>query len=732
MKTRTLSIRLFCFVFIISLIASGLAFPTTQDVHAADRNGAWVDTITVNVEDPASAVSMLQNDQLDLYSTEVFSDQINAVRSATNVTPTESFDLEYQLLLNVVGPEFNNGKFNPFCSPKIREALNWLIDRKYIANTILKGVGDPQFLPFVKGFPEYIRYQSEFEAIATEYAYDFASARTVIHTEMTQLGATWTNDHWYYHGEPIVLIFLIRRDGDGNRIPIGDYIADQLEDIGFTIDRQYLTSGQAAPIWINSNPADGFWHMYTAAWTGLTVDTDQSDSFEEFYLPTSPQGIPAFQVYNPSQEFTDVVQALSQWNFTSWDERNAAFKQAMQLAMEDSAGIWLATNHSLNLRRKNVTAVYDLDGLNRIWPYTVRFDGEEGGNLRVGQEDLFLAAWNPISGSTWQNDSIVINATADDGLLPNPANGLPIPQRVQSAAVTVQTGQVVQKTGDWVSLSFAPQIQVPTDAWVDWDATTQTFVTAAEKFPDGITAKVKSVVTYPADLFSIVKWHDSSLLDAGDFIMAMILKFDRAKPNSAIYDSSAVNEFDNFMSTFKGVRIVSTNPLVIETYSDKVYHDAETNVVSWWPGSSIFGPMPWHTLAIAIKAEEEGQLAFSYDKADTAGISQTDFIAGSSLNTLSNQLTAAQGSGYLPYAATLSAYITPQEVSTRYTNLSAWFTQYFNFWVGDGPFYLDTVDLQTKQAVLKRVIDFPDPAGKWDAFSEPFLNKFIFLPAVRR
>ena len=41
----------------------------------------------------------------------------------------------------------------------------------------------------------------------------------------------------------------------------------------------------------------------------------------------------------------------------------------------------------------------------------------------------------------------------------------------------------------------------PEDAWVDWDAKAQKFITAAEKYPNGLTANVKSVVVYPADLF---------------------------------------------------------------------------------------------------------------------------------------------------------------------------------------------------------------------------------------
>ena len=62
-------------------------------------------------------------------------------------------------------------------------------------------------------------------------------------------------------GKPVTLIFLIRPDGDGTRKPMGDYVANQLETVGFTVDRQYKTSSEAFPIWLGTTAADGQWHL---------------------------------------------------------------------------------------------------------------------------------------------------------------------------------------------------------------------------------------------------------------------------------------------------------------------------------------------------------------------------------------------------------------------------------------------------------------------------------------
>ncbi len=79
----------------------------------------------------------------------------------------------------------------------------------------------------------------------------------------------------------------------------------------------------------------------------------------------------------------------------------------------------------------------------------------------------------------------------------DPFTGLAYPQRIESAELTYKEGLPIQQTLDWLTVTTAPQIDVPEDAWVDWDATEQRFITAAEKFPEGTTANVKSVVIYP-------------------------------------------------------------------------------------------------------------------------------------------------------------------------------------------------------------------------------------------
>ncbi|MDR7465192.1 MAG: hypothetical protein QN175_11850 [Armatimonadota bacterium] len=61
------------------------------------------------------------------------------------LTSANSYGLYHELALNPVGPVFTNtDKLNPFAVPRIREALNWLSDRRHIASEIMGGLGSPR------------------------------------------------------------------------------------------------------------------------------------------------------------------------------------------------------------------------------------------------------------------------------------------------------------------------------------------------------------------------------------------------------------------------------------------------------------------------------------------------------------------------------------------------------------------------------------------------------------
>ena len=673
-------------------------------------------------EEPSSttAIARLEAGEIDVYAFSITDPDIfQQVLSTAALDYERNFGSYAEITFNPVGPTFANGKLNPFSVPAVREAINWLIDREYIAEEIYGGMALPRYLPINSAFPDYVRLIDVARALELKYAPDFDRAQTVIAAEMAKLGAQLVNGKWQYNNSPVEIIMIIRTEDE--RREVGDYLGTLLENVGFTVDRQFKTSGEASPIWIQSNPADGLYHVYTGGWVTTAISRDQAGNLDFFYTNRG-LAFPLWQAYTPAADFDAVSTSLATRDFTTIEERTELFAQGLELAMKDSVRVWTIDQIGISPRKAGVNVAADLAGGiygAQLWAQTLRHADGSSAAVKVSMPSIIPEVWNPLDGSNWVYDTMIYRGTGDFGTMPDPFTGLWWPQRIEKADVVIKEGLPVGATLDWVNLSFADEIQVPTDAWSDWNAAEQRFITVAERYPDGVTALRKSVVYYPGDLYDI-KWHDGSQMSIADFVMGIILSFDRAKEESAIHDPATVPAFNTFMRMFRGVKIVSESPLVIETYSDLYYLDAEWNVATWFP-YFLRGQGAWHNLGIGIMAEADEELSFSRAKAQRLDTEWMNYIAGPSLEVLAGKLTTAAAQGHVPYEPTLGEYLGADEIAARWANLGAWYEQQGHFWIGTGPFYLEKVFPVEKVVQLKRNADYPDLSEKWARFSEPMI-----------
>lgn len=706
----------------VGLVALWLVLALAGSAWAgAARTGAWVDEVIVTEEPTADrAITRLEAGELHVYAFGISDPAIyQRLQSSRTLSFERSFGSYSELTFNPAGPVLENGKLNPFAVPRIREAMNWLIDRDYIAQEIYGGMAVPRYFPITSAFPDYARLAEVVRGLELKYAHNPDRARAVITEEMEKLGARLVDGKWHYKGEPVQLIMLIRTEDE--RREVGDYVASLLEDLGFTVDRQYKTAAEASPIWIGSDPNKGLFHIYTGGWVTTVVARDQASNFNFFY---TPRGLarPLWQAYKPDPEFDRVADRLARRDFKTMEERRQLFARALELALKDSVRVWLVDQISVSPRRAEVSVAADLAGGiygSYLWAYTIRFRDRVGGTMRIAMPSILTDPWNPLDGTNWIYDQMLIRATADYGYMWDPFTGLHWPQRVERAEVYVKEGLPVGKTLDWVDLRFVPEIRVPADAWIDWDPVAQRLITVGEKYPQGLTANRKTVVYYPKEL-SRVKWHDGSPFSVADIVMGLILTFDRPNEKSAVYDEAKKPDFETFQRTFRGMRIVQRDPLVIETYTDLYYLDAEWYVGTWFPYYD-FGPGPWHTLALGLLAEMNQETAFSRDKARKLQIEWLNMVSGPTVAILERYLRQAGQQNYIPYAPTLSQFITPDQARQRWQNLTRWYQEKGHFWVGSGPFYLERAYPVEKTVHLKRFADYPDPADKWARFGEPMV-----------
>ncbi|MGQ9555683.1 MAG: ABC transporter substrate-binding protein [Anaerolineae bacterium] len=534
-------------------------------------------------------------------------------------------------------------------------------------------------------------------------------------------------------GEPVTVKFLIRNND--KRLEIGNYVANQLEELGFKVERQYGGGGDLAPIWLG-DPTAGEWNVYTGAWINTAVPRDEGSNFGAFYTPLWSAMGPLWAAYTPSEEFLDVATKLWNNDFSTMDEREALFEQAVPMSMQDSVRIFLDDRASFYPLRANVAVGADAYGGitgSGVWASTIHFHSNgvpqvpTGSTvMKIALEDLLIDPWNAIAGSNWAFDQFPMRGTYDTGMVYDIRDGLVWPDQVDKAEVVVQEGLPVSTNPghDWCTLSFSDgPIPVPASAWYDWDATTGNWITAGP----GKTAKTKVTVYYPKGTFGL-PLHDGSTLDEGDFLLAAVIGFDRAKPESFMYDKDYVAEFDAFMEHFKGVEFNFNDPnydLVVTTYDDQFQLDAELMAYAnrWFP-NTYYGPIMWHTIALGMLAEKDLQLAFSQAKAEDKGCEWLGFQGGPSIDILQSYLTKVLTSGdpshaFIPYPNVLGAYITQAEALARYNSLQAFKNQYGHFWVAGGPYYLESIDTAGDVITLKRFAAYPSSGDKFFFMMDP-------------
>ena len=276
------------------------------NLPASTRLGGWMDKIVfTSIDDATNAVAQLKADALDLYGYEVGEAEIfDTIKDDPTLRHTMSYGSFDSILFNNSGPTFQDGRLNPFSVRRIREAMNWAIDRNYLVQEALGGMGLPKTVVLIQAYPDYALYADLIRPLEAKYAFNFEKADQIVTEEMAKLGASKdANGKYMYDGKAVEIKGLIRSEDE--RLQLGNYFADQLEKLGFSVDRQVRTRTELAPIWQQGDTTLGEWHWYTGGNVYPTIVRNATNFFAEFYT-SLVASTTAEEAFTPSPEFEDV------------------------------------------------------------------------------------------------------------------------------------------------------------------------------------------------------------------------------------------------------------------------------------------------------------------------------------------------------------------------------------------------------------------------------------------
>jgi ABC-type transport system substrate-binding protein len=259
-----------------------------------------------------------------------------------NLKPGYDFDLVKQPYLNTVylctmlNPKMEGGKNNPLAeNKKLRQALNYAIDRDRIVKFVLKNKGTPGVNgPLPKGMPG-------FSDEVKGYAYDKVKAKKLL------------EEAGYPGGKGLSLKLVFHNDESQRELC--EAIQSEFRDIG--VDLQIDEMLGAAHRSAQNEGKLGFWR---ANWGADYYDPE--NYYALFYSKNETPIGPNTSHYKNAK--VDSLYELG-LKLTNFDERMKVYREIDKIIFEDSPWMIVYYNQYIYLKQKNVQGMY-VDGLGII------------------------------------------------------------------------------------------------------------------------------------------------------------------------------------------------------------------------------------------------------------------------------------------------------------------------------------------------------------------------------
>jgi len=695
----------------LSLMA---ALPIMPEAKAqAAVTGPFVDQLTFYATtDESKALGDVSAGISDLYLWRVPIALRDKAKGDPNIKLVTGFGGYLSLVFN---PAPTTAAFNPFSVKTVRQAMQYLIDRAYIINVVHKGDASPKILFYGRYDADYGYVADLGEALLAKYTYNFDRANQLVTTALTAAGAAkGANGKWSKDGTPISIKGFIRVD-DPIRRTIGDLLATDLENIGFTVERIYGDLLKAFDVVYGSDPIEAQWHYYTEGWRAGALSKFDTGGLPQMYSPfygyMPGWQEPTFWNYENST-LDELGERYAGGNFTSLEDRASIMREVLEMAFEESVRMFIVDQlepYPYNARFPPFAYELAVGPATPFSFYTIRDPsatgpGGTGGSLKIAQKLMYQGAYNPIRGFQDVYSTNIGNIVVDPGVWPDPHTGTYIP--IRSTFVVNTTGP----TG---------KLPVPADAET-WDYLNHKWTTLGS----GVQATSKVTFTY-----KLSNWHHNlTNLSATNIKMAqadtryalyMSLEWSTQGAEGAAdlrYDSEYAGVMTTWVDNFVGAKFIGNDK--VEVYTN--YWFPEDSYIAAF--SSIFPGYPWEVLFTAERVVMAKQAAWSKSVAKAIGKPWLDFVApAAGLPEMKTNLTQMQTGNILPDAGKNGTtgspllYFDTANRTLRYNALQTWVAAKNHFLVSNGPFYFDTTDRVANQDILKAFRDatYPFKPGDW-------------------
>ena len=660
------------------------------------EKGPYIDQARfIQRADENLALEEVKSGSLDMYFFPIPYESANDARNDPRLEVYDTTAGSLGFLVNPA-PAADPDILNPFQFKEVRYALNYLIDRDFVVNEILKGYGSPLIDPFGIYSPEYLNIIDTVESFGFRYNPSLASS--MISEAMIASGATNVDGKWVFNGNPVTIKLFMRQD-DPKKESMGELVASQLENIGFTIQRDYGDLNKANIVVYGSDPKNLQWQIYTEEFAGSRAFVKYNPIIPaQMYAPwlsRMPGSLnPSYWNYQNSS-LDEISQKIAFFNFTSEEERNQLVGDAVKMGIQESVRIFVAQKTDPFVASANVQGLVNDFGAGITSKYSLlnaRSAGNGNISLDIGVKQIHQGSWNTITGVQDLYSASIHSLIADAATFRHP-----------------YTGEVVSFRSPWREITTEGpigKIDVPSDV-IKWNQTLQQWVQAGE----GSTAISKVTFT---PLYS--NWHHGIPMDVSDMMFADYFTYEwgtNTGPGDRTVDPEYTPAASEALKLSKGSRYIT--PDNIESYID-IWHYDEKEIAG---SGAFFATEPWEILAASERIVMDGRLAYSRSEAQAKGVEWYDPIVREHADMIKAELQTMKNEQFVPPA--LRDIITVEDAIKRYDASISWIENHGHAIIRNGAFYLENFNVAGGTITINAFRDssYPFEVGHWSKYEIP-------------
>jgi len=688
----------------VYLVLAGLLLATGQGTYKPphQKPGPAAERLIFRAFNVDRAPLDLKAGQMDLYLFPIKTAAAQELRGQQGVRLYQAPATALSLILNPApAPQ---GQLNPFSIKEVRQAMQYLVNREFIARDIYRGAALPMVTHLSPRDFDFLSIYDIDRGSGIRYAPE--QARDQIAQAMRKVGAELVGGKWQFKGQPIRLKFIARVEDE--RREVGDLIRAELEKAGFTVAMSYQTFAPAVLTVYSGDPKALEWNLYTEGWGRGAPSRYDDGSINSSYapwlgnMPGWQQG--GFWQYE-NKDLDELGKKLFRGEFKSQDERNQLYRRMTQIGLDESVRIWLVTAVNSFPANSNLTGITEDIVAGPRNPYALReayIPGKDQvtvGNLWVWTE---RTTWNPIGGFGDVYSSEIFRNMADPPLRNHPFTGEVQPFRADFKVDTAGPNN---------------KLNIPNDAVV-WDAGSGKWASVAA------SAKATSKVTFDYSRYFKSRWHHGQPISMADVIYSIAQGFDLAyNPDKAKVEVALAVTSRPLLETFKGFRVVDANKL--EVYVD-YWHFEPSQIAAYASPSGL--SMPWEILAamddVVFKQRKAGYSDTAAARYDVPWLS---LVMDKDARLVLRTLREFASNNYVPegvFQVAGKSLVSPQEAKARYQAAMDWFNKYGHLVISQGPFFLAKYDPPAQYAELRAFRDetYPYKPGNFYLGDAPDLS----------